>query len=283
VGLFRRIANIRAARYIVAYARPRANVQGVAMVYELYYWPGLQGRGEFIRLALEEAGADYIDVARRSSAGRGVAAMMRKLNDVGEPHLPFAPPFLRDGDLVLSQVANILMYLGPKLGLAPRQLPLRHIANGLQMTISDVVAEVHDTHHPIASHLYYEDQKTAAKARTRHFLKSRLPKFLTHFERGLKQNPKGEKYSVGGALTYVDISLFQLIEGLSYAFPRAMRSFAIDYPALAALRETVRTRPRIAHYLASDRRIPFNESGIFRYYPELDRPTWPIREPGLTS
>lgn len=253
------------------------------MAYELFYWPGLQGRGEFVRLALEEAGADYVDVARGSGKGKGVPAMMAVLKSASEPHSPFAPPFLRDGDLIVSQVANILMYLGPKLGLAPRQLPLRHIANGLQMTISDVVAEVHDTHHPIASHLYYEDQKTAAKARTRHFLKSRLPKFLTHFERGLKQNPKGEKYSVGGALTYVDISLFQLIEGLSYAFPRAMRSFAIDYPALAALRETVRTRPRIAHYLASDRRIPFNESGIFRYYPELDRPTWPIREPGLTS
>jgi glutathione S-transferase len=243
----------------------------MAMVYELYYWPGLQGRGEFIRLALEEAGADYVDVARRSGAGRGVAAMMKKLNSLEEPHIPFAPPFVRDGDFVLSQVANILMYLGPKLGLAPRQIPLRHIANGLQMTISDVVAEVHETHHPIASHLYYEDQKSAAKARARHFLEGRLPKFLTYFERGLKHNPKGEKYSVGSALTYVDLSLFQLIEGLSYSFPRAMKTFETDYPALAALRALVRARPRIVRYLASDRRIPFNETGIFRHYPELDR------------
>jgi glutathione S-transferase len=238
------------------------------MAYELYYWPGLQGRGEFVRLALEEAGADYIDVAR---AGRGMAAMTKLLRSDSEPHLPFAPPFLKDGDLLLSQVANILMYLGPKLGLAPRQTPLRYIANGLQLTISDMVAEVHETHHPIAANLYYEDQKDAAKARAGAFLQHRLPKFMGYFEHVLKQNLKGDKHSVGNALTYVDLSLFQLMEGLSYAFPRATKSFAAHYPALAALREAVRARPRIALYLASDRRIPFNETGIFRHYPELDQ------------
>jgi glutathione S-transferase len=241
------------------------------MVYELYYWPGLQGRGEFVRLALEDAGADYVDVARLAGAGRGVAAMMKMLKSGSEAQIPFAPPFLRDGDLVLAQVANILMYLGPKLGLAPRQTALRHVANGLQMTISDAVAEVHDTHHPIASNLYYEDQKDAAKARAADFLQHRLPKFLGYFERVLKQNPKGERHSVGGSTTYVDLSLFQLIEGLSYAFPRAMKGFASHYPALAALSEAVRARPRLARYLASKRRIAFNETGIFRHYPELDQ------------
>jgi glutathione S-transferase len=242
------------------------------MAYELYYWPGLQGRGEFVRLALEDAGAEYIDVARLSGPGRGVAAMMKILKSGEAPQIPFAPPFLRDGDLVLAQVANILMYLGPKLRLAPKPAALRHVANGLQMTITDIVAEVHDTHHPIASNLYYEDQKEAAKARAGDFLDHRLPKFLSYFERVLKHNPAGEKYSVGDAPTTVDLSLFQLIEGLCYAFPRAMKTFAKKYPALAALREAVRTRPRLAIYLASERRIPFNETGIFRHYPELDQP-----------
>lgn len=241
------------------------------MGYELFYWPGLQGRGEFVRLALEDAGADYIDVARASGAGKGVAAMMKILKSQNGPGIPFAAPFLRDGDLVLSQVANILMYLGPRLDLAPRSIGLRHIVNGLQMTIADVVAEVHDTHHPIAPGLYYEDQKKEAKARAGDFLQHRLPKFLDYFERALKQNPKGEQYCVGNSLTYVDLSLFQLIEGLSYAFPRAMKRFAADYPALAALSQSVRKRPRLARYLASRRRIPFNETGVFRHYPELDR------------
>ena len=240
------------------------------MTYELYYWPGIQGRGEFVRLALEEAGADYVDVARGAGAGQGVAAMMKILKSADAPHIPFAPPFLKDGDLILSQVANILMYLGPKLGLALKEESLRYVANGLQLTITDIVAEVHDTHHPIATNLYYEDQKDAAKARAADFLKHRLPKFMGYFERVLKRNPKGDKHSVGSSLTTVDLSLFQLIEGLSYAFPRAMKGFGAHYPALSALREAVRARPRIALYLASDRRLPFNESGIFRHYPELD-------------
>jgi glutathione S-transferase len=238
------------------------------MAYELYYWPGIPGRGEFIRLALEEAGADYVDVARGPD---GVAEMMKLLKSASEPHIPFAPPFLRDGDLVLAQVANILMYLGPKLGLAPKDERLRYVANGLQLTITDFVAEVHDTHHPIATSLYYEEQKDAAKANAADFIKHRLPKFLGYFERVVKQNAKGEGHAVGSALTYVDLSLFQLIEGLSYAFPGAMKSCAAHYPALAALRKVVAARPRIARYVASPRRLPFNESGVFRHYPELDR------------
>ncbi|MEJ1977964.1 MAG: glutathione S-transferase [Acetobacteraceae bacterium] len=242
------------------------------MPYELYYWDGLQGRGEFVRLALEEAGADYVDVTRGAEKDRhGMAAMMRVLNSKTEPHIPFAPPFLKDGDLIVSHVANILLYLGPKLGLAPKDEPLRYVANGLQLTITDIVAEVHDTHHPIAASLYYEDQKEAAKARSADFIDNRIPKFMGYFERVLKQNPQGDTHSVGDALTYVDLSLFQLMEGLHYAFPRAMKPFAKHHPALAALHDAVRVRPNIARYLKSKRRIPFNESGIFRHYPELDQ------------
>jgi glutathione S-transferase len=242
------------------------------MAYELYYWPGLQGRGEFVRLALEDAGADYVDVARGSEGrGHGVKAMMKALNSKSEPHIPFAPPFLRDGDLIVAHVANILMYLGPKLGLAPKSEPLRFVANGLQLTITDIVAEVHDTHHPISNALYYEDQKEAAKARSAAFIEERIPRFMGYFERVLAQNPAGDRQIVGDSLTYVDLSLFQLIEGLRYAFPRATKPFAKRYPALWALHEAVGARPNIARYLESPRRTPFNESGIFRRYPELDQ------------
>ena len=242
------------------------------MAYELYYWPGLQGRGEFVRLALEEAGASYVDIARGSEAdGLGTSAMMKILRSKTEPHLPFAPPFLKDGELIVPQVANILMYLGPKLSLAPEAEALRYVANGIQLTIMDMVAEVHDTHHPIATTLYYEDQMDAAKARSVEFIKHRIPKFMDYFERILKRNTQGDAQAVGDSLTYVDLSLFQLFEGLSYAFPRATKNFRADYPALAALHEAVRARPNISGYLASKRRVPFNESGIFRHYSELDQ------------
>ena len=238
------------------------------MPYELYYWDGLQGRGEFVRLALEEAGADYVDVARGS---RGTSAMMAVLDSKTEPQIPFAPPFLKDGDLIIPQVANILLYLAPKLGLAPDGEALRYTANGLQLTITDMVAEAHDTHHPLATTLYYEDQKDAAKQRAADFIDNRIPKFLGYFERVLRQNPAGDKHPVGDRLTYVDLSLFQLIEGLHYAFPRGMKPFAKRYPALAALRAAIAKRPNIAKYLKSDRRLPFNTSGVFRHYPELDK------------
>ena len=241
------------------------------MTYELYYWPGLQGRGEFVRLALEEAGADYVDVARQSGAGKGVAAMMKILRSSGEADIPFAPPFLRDGDVLVSHVANILMYLGPKLSLAPKAEKLRFLANGLQLTITDFVAEVHETHHPLSTELHYEDQIEAAKQRAAGFIKHRIPKFMAYFDRVLKQNPDGEAHAIGGALTYVDLSLFQVIEGMHYAFPLGMRGFDAKYPALAALRGQVRARPNIKLYLKSKRRIDFNESGIFRHYPELDQ------------
>jgi glutathione S-transferase len=133
------------------------------MAYQLYYWPGLQGRGEFVRLALEEAQHPYIDVARQGKAG--MAALMKILDGRDLPTPPFAPPFLKEGETIIPHVANILMYLTPKLGLVPKPDKTRHVANGLQLTITDIVAEVHDTHHPIATGLYYEDQKAAARAK----------------------------------------------------------------------------------------------------------------------
>ncbi|WP_250534104.1 glutathione S-transferase [Caballeronia sp. AZ10_KS36] len=242
------------------------------MAYELYYWDGLQGRGEFVRLALEDAGAEYIDVARASKkSGYGMDAMMKLLNSKTEPHIPFAPPFLKDGELIVPQVANILLYLGPKLNLAPKDEALRYVAHGLQLTIADLVAEVHDTHHPLATDLYYEDQKDAAKIRTKNFIEKRVPKFIGYFERVLKQNSHGDTQMVGDTITYVDLSMFQIVEGLHYAFPRAMKTFAKHYPRVSALHDTVLERPNIAAYVDSERRIPFNESGIFRHYPELDQ------------
>lgn len=242
------------------------------MAYELYYWDGLQGRGEFVRLALEDAAADYVDVARGAKKdGRGTDAMMKIIDSKTEPHIPFAPPFLKDGDLIVPQVANILQYLGPKLGLAPKDDKLRYVAHGLQLTIADMVAEVHDTHHPIASGDYYEDQKAEAKARSKDFIDNRVPKFIGYFERVLKQNPHGPTCMVGDTTTYVDLSIFQLVDGLHYAFPRAMKKFGKQYPHVAALHDAVLERPNIAAYVDSERRIPFNESGIFRHYPELDQ------------
>lgn len=246
------------------------------MQYELYYWPTIQGRGEFIRLAFEEGGADYVDVARqrvRKGQPGGMPAMMAFLDGKGEPGLspPFAPPFLRHGDLVIAQVANILQYLGPKLGLAPRAEAGRLWVHQLQLTIADVVTEVHDTHHPVASGLYYEDQKAAAKKRAADFIANRLPKFLGYFERVLGANPSRGRYLVGARLSYVDLSLFQLIAGLRYAFPKAMKRAERDYPGLVALHDLVAARPNIAAYLASPRRLPFSEEGIFRHYPELDK------------
>jgi glutathione S-transferase len=241
------------------------------MAYELFYWPEIQGRGEFIRLALEEAGASYFDVARSKGNGHGVAAMTKLLRSHTEAHIPFAPPILRDGEMLVSHVANILMYLGPGLGLAPREEKWRPVVNGLQLTITDLVSEAHDTHHPISTALYYKDQKDAAKARASSFLSQRVPKYLGYFERVLSQNPAGPAHSVGDALTYVDLSLFQVREGLRYAFPRATADFDAKYPHLAAMASDVGARPRIAAYLNSPRRVPFNKSGVFRQYPELDQ------------
>ena len=237
------------------------------MAYELYYWPGIQGRGEFVRLALEEAGAEYEDVARRSG---GMSAMQRLMNGAAGAHPPFAPPFLKDGEVLIGQTANILLYLGRRLALAPRDEARRLWAHQLQLTIADVVDEAHDTHHPIASNLYYEDQRAEAQKRAADFIATRIPKYLGYFERVLQQNPQGDRYLIGQRLSYCDLSLFQLVAGLRYAFPRAMRQLEPSFPRTTAIHDRVATRPRIAAYLKSARRIGFNEQGIFRHYPTLD-------------
>src|SRR6201996_7035354 len=223
--------------------------------YHLYYWPSIQGRGEFVRLALETAGAPYVDVARERGAGRGVKGMMSMLEGAAAPQTPFAPPFLRDGAVIVSHVANILHYLGPRLGLAPKDEAGRFFANGLQLTITDLVAEVHDTHHPIATDLYYEDQKKEAKARSAAFLQHRVPKYLGYFESVLSDNPAGSAHSVGDKLTTVDLSLFQIWEGMTYAFPNAFADAGKLYPRLAALTKSVAAQKNVAAYLTSGRRI----------------------------
>ncbi len=233
------------------------------MRYELYYWPSIQGRGEYVRLALEEAGADYTDVARGT---RGVAAMMKMMEAKHTP--PFAPPFLKAGQLVIGQTANILFYLGSRHGLAPKAEAGQLWLHQLQLTVTDFVLEVHDTHHPLGPSLYYEDQKAPAKKRTDEFWKERVPKYLGYFERLLADNGGG--YVAGRRLTYVDLSMFQLVEGLRYAFPKRMKAFERKISGLVDLRDRVAARPNIKAYLASDRRIAFNEDGIFRRYQALD-------------
>jgi glutathione S-transferase len=240
------------------------------MTYTLYYWPGIQGRGEFVRLALEEAGAEYVDIALLpEDKGGGEPAITPFLEDEDVKRPPFAPPFLKAGRQVIGQVANILLFLGPRHGLAPRDDAGRLWVNQLQLTIADFVTEVHDTHHPVASSLTYEKQKPEAKKRAKDFLANRMPKFLDHFERVIERNSRGEPWMVGTKLTYVDLSMAQVIAGLRYAFPRASANALRARPRLASLHEVVFKRPRIARYLESGRRVAFNNDGIFRRYPEL--------------
>ena len=234
------------------------------MRYQFYYWPEIQGRGEFVRLALEDAGASYDDVARKAN---GMIKMMAMMNG-RDKHPPFAPPFIKAGKLVIAQAAEILFYLGPRLKLAPRDEASRLWLHQLQLTVTDFVKEIHDTHHPIAGGLYYEDQKPEAKRFTVNFLKVRAPKYLDYFEKVLKKS-RGA-YTLGRKVSYMDLSLFQLIEGLRYAFPNAMARIEREMPRVVAVRDKVAEREGIKKYLASPRRIPFNEHGIFRHYRELD-------------
>jgi glutathione S-transferase len=236
------------------------------VAYELYYWPGIQGRGEFVRLALEEAGAEYVDIARVE--GTDAMTAFQEANDVTTPS--FAPPFLKHGKKIIGQTSNILLYLGDRHGLAPKAEAGRLWTHQIQLTIADLVVEAHDTHHPLGGDFYYQDQKPESKRRAKNFRESRIPRFLEWFESILERNPKGDLHLVGGRLTYADLSLFQVVEGLNYAFPRSMKRTLNDAPRVAGLRDRVADRPRIRAYLESDRRLPFNEDGIFRRYPELD-------------
>jgi glutathione S-transferase len=241
------------------------------MAYELHYWPGIPGRGEFVRLAFEAAGADYVDVARTKD---GMRRMQRFMADPQLARPPFACPFLVDGQRVIGQTALILHYLGPKLGLVGASEADRLWTLQVQLTIADFVVEAHDVHHPVGSSLYYEDQKPESLRRAREFRTGRMPKFISWFETILERNAKNAAgkvpHLVGGKLSYADLSLFQVVEGLHYAFPKASRKVLRKAPRVLALRDGVAAGKRIAAYLASPRRLPFNESGLFRRYPELD-------------
>ena len=243
--------------------------------YELFYWPTIQGRGEFVRLALEFAGANYVDVARgRAADGQGIPALLHWLKDKEIEHPPFAPPFLRHGKVVVAQTAAILLYLGPRLNLVGKSEFSRLWTHQIQLTITDVVAEVHDTHHPMSTDLYFEDQKPEARKRSSTFREARLPKYLAWFEALLSRNKANagaaNLHLVGARLSYADLSLFQVVEGLVYAFPKAMQAALKKAPMVARLRRQVQQHSRLAGYLQSERRIAFNEDGIFRRYPELD-------------
>ncbi|HEY2899001.1 MAG TPA: glutathione S-transferase family protein [Polyangia bacterium] len=240
--------------------------------YELFYWPSIQGRGEFIRLAFEEAGVPYVDVGRRpESDGGGAGAVVRILKDHSGT-AAFAPPVLKHGALVLWQTPNILAWLGPRLSLCPPDEAARLSINAVQLTVADFITEVHDVHHPIGSGLYYEDQLAEARRTAEIFARERLPKFLKYFEQLLADNAvSNHAFVVGGAISYADLSLFQVMAGLDYAFPKSLAKLKPALPRLCALAAAVAARPRVAAYLKSARRIPFNQKGIFRHYPELDQ------------
>jgi glutathione S-transferase len=240
--------------------------------YELVYWPGIQGRGEFVRLAFEAAGVPYVDVGRLPAArGGGAGAVARLLREPGSWLTPLGPPALRHGRILVAQTAAILQWLAPRIGLVPRDEASRLRAHQLQLTIADLVTEAHDTHHPVAVSLHYEDQRPEAARRAQAFVTERIPLFLGYLDRALDSNPAGrERWLVGRGLSYPDLSTFQIVAGLRYAFPNAMRRHERAVPRLGALHDRVAALPRIAAYLASPRRIPFNEEGIFRRYPELD-------------
>ena len=248
-------------------------------LYELHYWPSIQGRGEFVRLALEDAGVSYVDVARSPDRG-GVPALMALLRGDGPGPTPFAPPILVANNRLIAQTAAILLYLGPRIGLAPEDEVSRLWAHQLQLTIADFASEVHDTHHPIGSGMYYEDQQAEARKRSADFVAHRMPKFLGYFERVLREN--GGEHLVGTRTSYVDLSIFQVLAGLEYAFPRALTRLAPEIPLLIALRDRVAARPRLAAYLASERRVPFNQHGLFRRYPELDLAPQATKKPKAT-
>lgn len=240
------------------------------MLYELYYWPSIPGRGEFVRLALEYGSMGYIDVAREAGQDAGERAVMHYLQSGKAELPPFAPPYLKAGDLLVGQTANILLFLASRHAIAPTDEAGKLWTHQLQLTLADLVTEVHDTHHPVGSSLYYEDQKPEAQRRAAEFRDKRLPKFLRYFEQALVRNPHGDQQLAGEQISYADLSLFQIIAGLRYAFPRTMGRMENRYPRIIALHDRVAALPRIAAYLGSQRRLPFNQDGIFRHYPELD-------------
>lgn len=236
-----------------------------ATPYDLWYWDGIPGRGEFVRLALEAAGIPYRDRARAKGGDNAMLSDMQAQR--GYP--PFAPPYLEAEGMTIAQTANILAYLGARHGLAPEDMRGRLWVNQLQLTIADMVAEVHDVHHPVALNDYYEDQKEEAARRAQGFRDERIPKFLGYFERALEHH--GDWLAGGARWTYADLSLFQLIDGLLYAFPRRMATVACNYARVMALHERIASLAELQDYFSSERRLPYGD-GIFRHYPELDAP-----------
>lgn len=233
-------------------------------MYELYYWPGIPGRGEFIRLALEEAAIPYRDVSLED----GGKAMEKLLDIKKNRHPSFSPPFLKAGPMMIGQTSNILLYLGENHKLAPKNETGRYWTHQLQLTMADLVTEIHDAHHPVSMNLYYEDQKKEAAERTRELRTARIPKFFAYFEAALKNS--GGPYLNGRKISYADLSLFHIVEGLEYAFPKAFARYRKKYKLILRLQKLVAARPRIKEYLKSDRRQNFSTNGIFRHYPELD-------------
>lgn len=235
------------------------------MRYELWYWDGIPGRGEYVRLALEAAQQPYAEMVRCPGVSdRGLAEDLKRERD--DP--PFAPPYLVvDGTTTLAQTANILMFLGERHGLAPGDTVGRHWVHQLQLTIADLVTEVHDVHHPVGMGLYYDDQKAEAARRAQEFRASRLPKFMGYFEKVLTR--RGPWLAGGSRWSYADLSLFHTVEGLRFSFPRRMQALAGQHPRVDALHAEVARLPELQDYLQSPRRLPFRD-GIFRHYPALD-------------
>lgn len=231
------------------------------MTYELWYWPGLPGRGEFVRLALEAGGIFYRDMAREIDK----AALLRDM--AARRPRPYAPPYLVAGDLCLSQTASILAFLADRHGLAPADEAGRRFAHQLQLTVADVAEEAHNVHHPVSANLYYHEQQAEALRAAAPFRAQRMPKYLGYFEDVLAD---AGRWLLGARWTYPDLSLFQLVEGLSYAFPKRMAALAAQIPLTLALRDRVKALPELAGYFASGRRLAFNEDCLFRNYPELD-------------
>ena len=241
------------------------------MAYEFFYWPEIQGRGEFVRLALEDAGAAYIDVARGlESDGRGIPAMLAVMRGEGTSHIPFAPPFLRDGDVIVSHTAAILLYLGRRIGLAPTGEDGRLWTHQIQLTITDIVKEVYNSHHPIDEDKWFHEQKDEATARAAVFRGDRMPKFLAWFERILEANPAGADHLVGSFVTYADLSLFQLVEGLRFAFPLASERELAKLPHVMALHKAVAERATPEGLSGERTARTVRGTGIFRRYSELD-------------
>ena len=235
------------------------------MAYDFWYWPTIPGRGEFVRLMLEACGIAYVDRAREKGADALVADMA---GHAGGP--AFAPPYLSIDGSTIAQTANILFYLAERHQCGPSGMKSRYWLAQLQLTIMDLVAEAHDVHHPIGVGLYYEDQKAEALRRATEFRTDRIPKYLGYFERALMAE-QGD-WLAGARWSYADLSLFHLVEGLRYAFPRRIATLARDYPAVVSLHDRVAALPELQDYLASDRRLPFNQDDVFRHYPELDAP-----------